>query len=184
LRYLASQAWDRFGCQIGGQSVAELIARFLFYDVRHATIAGTDQDHRVVVLDEELMRLRLRRGPGPLPTSTQQAGREGNPVPPRDRRPLGRQAWPLARQFSRGAWCVPRRSGLGGRALRAHDGALLSRFQAVNRKGECTPQRLQRLSTKQFDMLTKQASELTTLGQRFADTTADSVTRRQGSKRE
>jgi hypothetical protein len=39
-------------------------------------------------------------------------------------------------------------------------------------------------ATKQFDMLTKQASELTTLGQRFADTTADSVTRRQGSKRE
>ena len=41
-------------------SVAELIARFLFYDVRHATIAGTDDDHRVVVLDKEVMRLRLR----------------------------------------------------------------------------------------------------------------------------
>ena len=37
-----------------------LIARFLFYDVRHATIAGTDKDHRFVVLDQELMRIRLR----------------------------------------------------------------------------------------------------------------------------
>ena len=35
-----------------------LIARFLFYDVRHATIAGTDEDHRFVGLDEVLMRLR------------------------------------------------------------------------------------------------------------------------------
>jgi len=34
----------------------ELIARFLFYDVCHAPIAGTDEDHRVVVLDKELIR--------------------------------------------------------------------------------------------------------------------------------
>jgi hypothetical protein len=32
-------------------------------------------------------------------------------------------------------------------------------------------------ATKQFDVLTKQASELTTLGQQFAKTTTDSVTR-------
>ena len=32
----------------------------VFYDVRHATIAGTDKDHRFVVLDQELMRIRLR----------------------------------------------------------------------------------------------------------------------------
>src|SRR5215469_4520897 len=37
----------------------ELIARFLFYDVWHAPIAGTDEDHRVVVLDKELIRLGL-----------------------------------------------------------------------------------------------------------------------------
>jgi hypothetical protein len=35
----------------------------------------------------------------------------------------------------------------------------------------------------QFDMLTKQATELTSLGQRFANATAESVTRH-GSKRE
>jgi len=40
-------------------------------------------------------------------------------------------------------------------------------------------------ATKQFDVLTKQASELTILGQRFANTTADSVTRAgKGSKPE
>jgi hypothetical protein len=40
-------------------------------------------------------------------------------------------------------------------------------------------------ATKQLDMLTKQANELTTLGQRFANPTADSVTRvGQGSKPE
>src|SRR6266581_908092 len=41
-------------------------------------------------------------------------------------------------------------------------------------------------ATKQFDMLTKQASELTTLSQRFASTSAEPVTRRagQGSKRQ
>jgi hypothetical protein len=43
-------------------------------------------------------------------------------------------------------------------------------------------------ATKQFDMLTKQASELTSLGQSFANATAESVTRqsvtRPGSKRE
>ena len=41
-------------------------------------------------------------------------------------------------------------------------------------------------ATKQFDMLTKQASELTTLSQRFANTSAEPVTRRvsQGSKRQ
>jgi hypothetical protein len=33
---LVSGACDRFGCKVGSQSVAELIARFLFYDVRHA----------------------------------------------------------------------------------------------------------------------------------------------------
>ena len=33
-------------------------------------------------------------------------------------------------------------------------------------------------ATKQFDMLTKQASELTTLSQRFANTSAEPVTRR------
>jgi len=33
-------------------------------------------------------------------------------------------------------------------------------------------------ATKQFDMLTKQASELTSLGQPFANVTAESVTRR------
>ena len=40
-------------------------------------------------------------------------------------------------------------------------------------------------ATKQFDMLTKQASELTTLGQQFASTSSEPVTRRvvQGSKR-
>jgi hypothetical protein len=40
-------------------------------------------------------------------------------------------------------------------------------------------------TTKQFDMLTKQASELTTLSQRFASTSAEPVVRRvsQGSKR-
>jgi hypothetical protein len=32
-------------------------------------------------------------------------------------------------------------------------------------------------ATKQFDVLTKQASELTTLGQQFGKTTTDSVTR-------
>ena len=44
--------------RVGSQSVAELIARFLFYDVCHAAIAGTDEDHRVVVLDKELTRPR------------------------------------------------------------------------------------------------------------------------------
>jgi hypothetical protein len=38
-------------------------------------------------------------------------------------------------------------------------------------------------ATKQFDMLTKQASELTRLGQRLANATADSVARR-GDQRE
>jgi hypothetical protein len=40
-------------------------------------------------------------------------------------------------------------------------------------------------ATKQFDMLTKQASDLTTLGQQFASTSSEAVTRRvaQGSKR-
>ena len=40
-------------------------------------------------------------------------------------------------------------------------------------------------ATKQFDMLTKQASDLTTLGQQFARTSSEAVTRRvaQGSKR-
>src|SRR5215472_4849260 len=40
-------------------------------------------------------------------------------------------------------------------------------------------------ATKQFDMLTKQASELTTIGQQFASTSSEAVTRRvaQGSKR-
>ena len=40
-------------------------------------------------------------------------------------------------------------------------------------------------ATKQFDMLTKQASELTTIGQQFASTCSEAVTRRvaQGSKR-
>jgi hypothetical protein len=33
-------------------------------------------------------------------------------------------------------------------------------------------------ATKQFDMLTKQASELTTVGQQFASTSAEPVTRR------
>ena len=37
-------------------------------------------------------------------------------------------------------------------------------------------------ATKQFDMLTKQASELTTPGQQFANTSSERVTRR-GSKR-
>jgi hypothetical protein len=41
-------------------------------------------------------------------------------------------------------------------------------------------------ATKQFDMLTKQASDLTTLGQQFASTSSEAVTRRvaQGSKRQ
>jgi len=41
-------------------------------------------------------------------------------------------------------------------------------------------------ATKQFDILTKQASELTTLSQRFASTSAEPVMRRagQGSKRQ
>ena len=41
-------------------------------------------------------------------------------------------------------------------------------------------------ATKQFDILTKQASELTTLGQQFATTASEPVTRRvaQGSKRQ
>jgi hypothetical protein len=41
-------------------------------------------------------------------------------------------------------------------------------------------------ATKQFDMLTKQAGEVTTLGQRFASTSSEPVTRRvaQGSKRQ
>jgi hypothetical protein len=41
-------------------------------------------------------------------------------------------------------------------------------------------------ATKQFDMLTKQASELTTLGQQLASTSAEPVTRRTGqsSKRQ
>jgi len=40
-------------------------------------------------------------------------------------------------------------------------------------------------ATKQFDMLTKQASDLTTLGQQFAGTSSEAVSRRvaQGSKR-
>jgi hypothetical protein len=40
-------------------------------------------------------------------------------------------------------------------------------------------------TTKQFDMLTEQASELTTLGQQFASTTSEPVRRRvaQGAKR-
>jgi hypothetical protein len=38
-------------------------------------------------------------------------------------------------------------------------------------------------ATKQFDMLTKQASELTTLGEQFANTASQPVTRR-GSKRQ
>jgi hypothetical protein len=38
-------------------------------------------------------------------------------------------------------------------------------------------------ATKQFDMLTKQASELTTLGQQFADASSEPVTRR-GPKRQ
>jgi hypothetical protein len=40
-------------------------------------------------------------------------------------------------------------------------------------------------ATKQFDMLNKQASELTTLGQQFASTSSEQVTRRvaQASKR-
>jgi hypothetical protein len=40
-------------------------------------------------------------------------------------------------------------------------------------------------ATKQFDMLTKQASDFTTLGQQFASTSSEPVTRRvvQGSKR-
>ena len=40
-------------------------------------------------------------------------------------------------------------------------------------------------ATKQFDMLTKQASDFTTLGQQFASTSSEAVTRRvaQGSKR-
>ena len=41
-------------------------------------------------------------------------------------------------------------------------------------------------ATKQLDMLTKQASELTTLGQQFATTASEPITRRvaQGSKRQ
>ena len=41
-------------------------------------------------------------------------------------------------------------------------------------------------ATKQFDMLTKQASELTTLGQQVATTSSERVTRRagQGSRRQ
>ena len=41
-------------------------------------------------------------------------------------------------------------------------------------------------ATKHFDMLTKQAGEVTTLGQRFASTSSEPVTRRvaQGSKRQ
>jgi len=35
------------------------IARLLFYDVCDAPIAGTDEDHRVVILDKELIALRL-----------------------------------------------------------------------------------------------------------------------------
>src|SRR5262249_58708121 len=85
-----------------------------------------------------------RESPAPLPTSTRQAGREGNPTPSRDRQPPARQAWPLARQFSRDAWCVPRRSRLEGQALRARDDVLFSRSQAANRKGGCTQQRQQR----------------------------------------
>src|SRR5215831_21408697 len=40
-------------------------------------------------------------------------------------------------------------------------------------------------ATNQFDMLTKQASDLTTIGQQFASTSSEAVTRRvaQGSKR-
>jgi hypothetical protein len=38
--------------------------------------------------------------------------------------------------------------------------------------------------TKQLDMLTKQASELTTLGQQFANTSSEPVTRRASSKRQ
>jgi hypothetical protein len=38
-------------------------------------------------------------------------------------------------------------------------------------------------ATKQLDMLTKQGSELTTLGQQFANTSSERVTRR-GSKRQ
>jgi len=40
-------------------------------------------------------------------------------------------------------------------------------------------------ATKQVEMLTKQASDLTTLGQQFASTSSEAVTRRvaQGSKR-
>jgi hypothetical protein len=41
-------------------------------------------------------------------------------------------------------------------------------------------------ASKQFDMLTKQANELTTLGQQFASTSSEAVTRpvAQGSKRQ
>jgi hypothetical protein len=41
-------------------------------------------------------------------------------------------------------------------------------------------------ATKQFDMLTKQASELTTLGQQFSDASSESIKRRvvQASKRQ
>ena len=41
-------------------------------------------------------------------------------------------------------------------------------------------------ATKQLDMLTKQAGELTTLGQKFASTSSEPVTRRigQGSRRQ
>jgi hypothetical protein len=41
-------------------------------------------------------------------------------------------------------------------------------------------------ATKQFDMLTKQAGEVTTLSQRFASTSSEPVTRRvaQGAKRQ
>jgi hypothetical protein len=43
-----------------------------------------------------------------------------------------------------------------------------------------------RHATKQFDMLTKQGSELTTLGQQFANTSSEPITRRvaQDSKRQ
>src|SRR5262249_22569586 len=82
--------------------------------------------------------------PAPLPTSTRQAGREGNPARSRDRQPPARQVWPLARQFSRDVWCVPRRSRLEGQAPLAHDDVPLSRSQAANRRGGCTPQRQQR----------------------------------------
>src|SRR5262249_12794142 len=83
-------------------------------------------------------RPAARESPAPLPISTRQAGREGNPTPSRDRQSPARQVWPLARQFSRDASCVPPRSRLEGQPPREHDAVLPSRSQPADRRGGCT----------------------------------------------